>query len=159
MLLLDEPTSGLDPIARAEFREQLKVLQGEGKTILISSHNLSDLEDICARVALIAEGRNATDAEGRNMLLLGSGEGSEMTCEVHVTSGAEAAALRAGEFEGARLLEVDDRRLCVKLAGDDERAAAFLRHLVTAGVSVVRFAAGVPGLEERYRQVFGGGKQ
>jgi len=68
VLLLDEPATGLDPMARLELRKQLKVLQSQGVTILISSHILSDLEDICTQVALISEGRNATDAEGHAII-------------------------------------------------------------------------------------------
>jgi ABC-2 type transport system ATP-binding protein len=55
-LLLDEPATGLDPIARIELRAQLKQLQPEGITILISSQILSGLEDICTQIALIGNG-------------------------------------------------------------------------------------------------------
>lgn len=57
VLLLDEPASGLDPRARIEIRELLKELRNMGKTILISSHILADLEDICNRIALLEKGR------------------------------------------------------------------------------------------------------
>lgn len=58
VLLLDEPATGLDPIARLDLRKQLKQLNAEGVTILISSHILNDLEDICSRVALISGGKH-----------------------------------------------------------------------------------------------------
>jgi ABC-2 type transport system ATP-binding protein len=57
VLLLDEPASGLDPRARVEIRELLKELARMGKTIIISSHILSDLEDLCNRIAIIEQGR------------------------------------------------------------------------------------------------------
>ena len=57
VLLLDEPASGLDPIARVEMRELLKELGRLGKTILISSHILSELTDLCSHVGIIANGR------------------------------------------------------------------------------------------------------
>ena len=56
MLLLDEPVSGLDPIARREFRETIKVLQKAGMTILISSHVLSDLAELCTSVGIMEFG-------------------------------------------------------------------------------------------------------
>src|SRR6266852_786814 len=56
VLLLDEPASGLDPRARVEFRELLLTLQGMGKTILISSHILSELTDLCTHVGIVANG-------------------------------------------------------------------------------------------------------
>ncbi|MCA8962044.1 MAG: ABC transporter ATP-binding protein, partial [Planctomycetes bacterium] len=68
LLLLDEPASGLDPRARVEFREFLRVLQGMGKTILISSHILHELGQLCSRVAIIEEGRMV--AEGPVEVLL-----------------------------------------------------------------------------------------
>src|SRR5580698_1055341 len=70
VLLLDEPATGLDPLARVELRELLKELNREGLTIFLSSHILSDLEDICTRVALIAGGRNAAGADGQSVVTL-----------------------------------------------------------------------------------------
>jgi ABC-2 type transport system ATP-binding protein len=58
VLLLDEPATGLDPMARVDLRNQLKRLNQQGITILISSHILVDLEEICTRVAFIADGKN-----------------------------------------------------------------------------------------------------
>ena len=57
VLLLDEPASGLDPRARVEVREFLKELRNMGKTVVISSHILADLADICDRVAIIDHGK------------------------------------------------------------------------------------------------------
>ncbi len=56
VLLLDEPTSGLDPRARIEVRELLKALRGMGKTILISSHILEELSQLCTRIGIIETG-------------------------------------------------------------------------------------------------------
>ncbi|MFM7789447.1 MAG: ABC transporter ATP-binding protein, partial [Microcystis panniformis] len=56
ILLLDEPVSGLDPIARLQFREIIKVLQSAGMTILISSHVLSDLAELCSSVGIMELG-------------------------------------------------------------------------------------------------------
>jgi len=57
LLLLDEPASGLDPLARLELREILRRLQRQGVTVLISSHVLEDLADICNRVGVMSQGR------------------------------------------------------------------------------------------------------
>lgn len=57
LLLLDEPFSGLDPIGRMEVRELILQLRAEGTTIFMSSHILSDVEDICDRVSIMARGR------------------------------------------------------------------------------------------------------
>jgi ABC-2 type transport system ATP-binding protein len=57
VLILDEPASGLDPRARVEIREVLRELQRMGKTILLSSHILSELETLCTRVGILDQGK------------------------------------------------------------------------------------------------------
>jgi ABC-2 type transport system ATP-binding protein len=57
VLILDEPASGLDPRARIEIRELLRELKRMGKTIMISSHILSELEEICDHIGIIEHGR------------------------------------------------------------------------------------------------------
>ena len=63
VLLLDEPASGLDPRARIEMRELLKRLGGRGKTIMVSSHILPELADICNKVGIIERGDMLVNAE------------------------------------------------------------------------------------------------
>ena len=57
LLVLDEPTSGLDPVGRMRVREIINRLKNEGKTVLFSSHELGEVETVCDRVAILAEGR------------------------------------------------------------------------------------------------------
>lgn len=57
LILLDEPTSGLDPVGRREVKDLLLALAARGKTILICSHQLADMQDICNRVAILLDGR------------------------------------------------------------------------------------------------------
>ncbi|MBI4678244.1 MAG: ABC transporter ATP-binding protein [Elusimicrobia bacterium] len=59
LVILDEPVSGLDPLAIKDFRDLLQDLNGRGKTILISSHSISELEKLCHRVGILKEGRLA----------------------------------------------------------------------------------------------------
>jgi ABC-2 type transport system ATP-binding protein len=56
LLLLDEPTIGLDPLMDAQFREYIKEVRGDGRTVLLSSHTLSEVEALCDRVTIIREG-------------------------------------------------------------------------------------------------------
>jgi ABC-2 type transport system ATP-binding protein len=154
VLLLDEPATGLDPIARIELREQLKRLQSEGTTILISSHILSDLEDICTQVALIARGRNATDGDGHSVIQLRTPQAPSRIYEIEMTSDS-AQAVNIVNAAGARLLESSGGRLVIEISGADEQAATLLRALVTGGVNVTRFDHRALGLEERYRRAFG----
>jgi ABC-2 type transport system ATP-binding protein len=155
VLLLDEPATGLDPMARIELRTQLKQLQAEGVTILISSHILSDLEDICTQIALIGSGRNATDAEGHSVIQLRVPQAQMRIYEVEWIGEGSAAADIVKSFPAARLLESSAQQLALELAGEDEPAASLLRTLVTGGVSVIRFDRRTLDLEERYRLAFG----
>src|SRR5262249_35613672 len=63
VLLLDEPASGLDPRARIEMRELLKELRSMGKTILVSSHILPELADICNKIGIIERGKLLFDGD------------------------------------------------------------------------------------------------
>ena len=156
VLLLDEPATGLDPIARIELREQLKQLQAEGVTILISSHILSDLEDICARIALIGAGRNASDAEGHSVIQLKDAKAPMRLYEVELIGATDAATKVLASSNGVRVLKSDLGRLLMEVEGDDRQAAAVLRTLIMAGIEVVRFDHRAVGLEERYRLAFEG---
>ncbi len=154
VLLLDEPATGLDPIARIELRAQLKQLQGEGITILISSHILSDLEDICTQIALIDAGRNASDAEGHSIIQLRAPQTPVRIYEIELLGDGAPAANVVTSIPNTRLLESGPGRLAVEITGDEEQAAALLRALVVAGVNVIRFDHRAVGLEERYRLAF-----
>ena len=155
VLLLDEPATGLDPIARIELRQQLTALNAEGVTILISSHILSDLEDICSSVALIAQGRNARDAEGRSVIPLRDRQPESLSYEIEVLGDAAGALAVLGAAAGTRVVQQKGQEFLVEIAGTQENAAAVLRTLVADGIGVVRFVKrDVIGLEEEYRRAF-----
>ena len=72
LLLLDEPTLGLDPLMEVQFRECIKEVRGDGRTVLLSSHTLSEVEALCDRVTIIREGvvvESGTMAELRHLAL------------------------------------------------------------------------------------------
>jgi ABC-2 type transport system ATP-binding protein len=154
VLLLDEPATGLDPLARIELREQLKRLNREGVTIFISSHILSDLEDICSRVAFIANGKSALDVEGKGVITMGDVPAA-LSCEIEIIGDLQAAVTTAAAFPDSRVTLQQGSQLRVEITGGTERAAELLKHLVAAGVTVLRFDPRGPDLEERYRNVFG----
>lgn len=155
VLLLDEPATGLDPMARIELRAQLKQLQAEGITILISSHILSDLEDICTQIALIGGGRNATDAEGQPVIQLRTPQAKVRTYTIETIGDSTAAVNLAKSVAGVQVLESGTGRLRVQIEGADEAVSSLLRTLVVGGVDVLRFDSHVLGLEERYQRAFG----
>jgi len=155
VLLLDEPATGLDPIARLELRRELRQLNSEGVTILISSHILSDLEDICSRVALISAGTNAVDAEGHEVIELRQSAPPVSVYEIELLDAAPNAA-QSMAIPGVSVLKAEGKRIQVEVAGGKSEAAALLKHLVASGMQVAGFVQRPTSLEERYQKAFGG---
>jgi ABC-2 type transport system ATP-binding protein len=154
VLLLDEPATGLDPIARLELRHQLRQLNAEGITILISSHILSDLEDICTRVALISGGKNAVDTDGNQVIQLVRPSTEVRFYEIELLGSASDAAQLVALVPGVKVVGAEGGLLTLELAGGTTEAAALLRRLITSGSDVVRFNPRSFTLEERYQQAF-----
>lgn len=154
VLLLDEPATGLDPLARIALREQLKRLHAEGIAILISSHILSDLEDICTRIVFIANGKNV--AEPASSQPVAGSPSSSIRCEIEFAGAADAADRVLTATAGAQILEKRDRRFVLELPGGNQEASALLQRLLAAGLLITHFDARGPDLEERYRRTFGG---
>jgi len=154
VLLLDEPASGLDPRARVELRELLRELRALGKTILISSHILPELEELCTSLAIVdrgqvlAQGRVA-DIERRlrfgaviRVRLLLDGEALEVARD-RFAADADVAS--------ASILE--DGTIELGFRGDDEASARLLAESVAAGLPIVSFARAASDLEELFLQV------
>src|SRR3954451_7219749 len=148
VLLLDEPASGLDPRARVELRELLRELRALGKTILISSHILPELEELCTAVAIVDHGQ-----------VLAQGKVSEIERRLRYGAVIRVSVLGGTEsVEAARVLFAADPRVAsaavigtgqVELGfrGDDEQAAALLSSAVAAGIRITSFARAASGLE------------
>jgi len=154
VLLLDEPASGLDPRARVELRELLRELRSLGKTILISSHILPELEELCTSVAIVDHGRvlaQGTIAEIGQKLRIGE------VLRVRVLGGeAEAETARAW-FEAREDVASATRdgsgEIEIGFRGDESGAAALLAAAVRAKLSVVSYSPAATDLQELFLQV------
>jgi len=140
VLLMDEPASGLDPRARIEMRELLKELRRMGKTIIISSHILHELADICNTVAIIERGELIYAGSVRDIMQkVGSGTVVQVTVEERH---ADAADL-LGKVPGVAKVQLVQRegqppRLDVVLDAERPVAVSDLpARLVTAGFRLV----------------------
>jgi len=110
LLVLDEPASGLDPRARVELRELLRTLNGMGKTIIISSHILAELEEMCSDVAIMEAGRLLASGPPRRIL---EDLGAARRVMVRFTDGSTESFSVADDREQAALLRrliLDDPR-------------------------------------------------
>lgn len=146
ILLLDEPASGLDPDARLQLRVLLRRLAAEGRTILISSHILSELEEVIDDVVFLVEGA-VVDAAPSPSALRGwrirLADSSESRLNADLTQ--VAAALNVTPDS----LGIDRTALIVGFEAEAE-AAAGLRRMVDAGLAVAEFAPAQSALEHAF---------
>jgi ABC-2 type transport system ATP-binding protein len=152
VLLLDEPATGLDPLARLELRRQLKELHHRGVTILISSHILSDLEDICTRIVFIADGQNVGQTGTAALSSAGPG-GPPVVYEIEFLPSLRGKELAEG-IAGVEVLASSERSLRLALSGGREQVATTVSALAAAGVGITRVQP-ASELESQYQQLFG----
>jgi ABC-2 type transport system ATP-binding protein len=151
VLLLDEPASGLDPRARIEFRELVRELAAQGKTVLISSHILSELEAVCNKVAVIEGGRVRYQGNARDI----AAQLGALVIEVTLLDEASAARARAmvEGWPGATRVRAERDLVRFELQGERALVPPLLKALVDAGLPVVSFAVAAPGLEQLFLRV------
>jgi len=154
VLLLDEPASGLDPRARVELRELLRELRKLGKTILISSHILPELEELCTSVAIVDHGRvldAGRIADISRRLRVGE------VLHVRVLGGAEATESARAWFGSRELVASaamdDDGRIEVGFMGDEVQSVQLLAAAIDAGIAVASYAPAATDLQEVFLQV------
>lgn len=137
LLLLDEPVSGLDPIARMQFREIIKVLQEAGMTILISSHVLSDLAELCTSVGIMELGYLVESASLEELYRRLSRQ------QIFLSTLGDLDVL-ASELKNHPLVEEwevlpGQERVRVYFAGDRQEGANLLRSLISTGIPLTEF--------------------
>ena len=145
LLILDEPTNGLDPAGIIEFRNLVRRLVGEGRTVVLSSHLLDEVEKICDAVAIVDRGTVVW--QGPIDAIRGDGQA---TLLVDVDDVPAALALL-----GDHAVEATPDGLRVALPADDsaQLAAEINRTLVAAGVAVRRLEPSRASLEERFLEI------
>ena len=145
LLLLDEPTSGLDPLMDRVFREELSAIKREGRTVLLSSHILSEVEATCDRLSIVRAGRVVETGTLDEMRHL-----SRTTVKATLTTPLDAAAVRG--WPGVHDVVVDGPRL--SCAVDNDQLGDVLIRLGNNGITAL--TSQPPTLEElflaRYRE-------
>jgi ABC-2 type transport system ATP-binding protein len=149
LLILDEPTNGLDPAGIREFRAMIRGFVAEGRTVLLSSHLLDEVERICDQVAIVDRGRvvsQGTIAElagGEQALLIGTSDDQEALAIVSCHRAVATLDLAADGIRIGLLPDVD-----ADAAADD-----IGRRLIEGGVAIRRFERARASLEERFLEV------
>ncbi len=159
VLLLDEPASGLDPRARVELRELLRTLRDMGKTVLVSSHILSELAEVCNEIGIIDSGKMVVS--GPVEMVRRQLEGGTRL-RMRILRGREAAGALLQQvvaepveglprLRGVRADPTDEAVVLMELEeSDEERQAALLTRLVQAGIVISEFRAQAENLEELF---------
>ena len=155
VLLLDEPASGLDPRARVELRELLRTLQGMGKTIIISSHILLEMAEMCSDVAIIQGGKLVVSGDVEQVTHRISG-GRQLEIRV-LERGADAvtALKRMDAISNVTATEENENLIQADFSGDDRALHTVLAELIKQDIPVVSFAPRSSGglLEEVFMSV------
>jgi ABC-2 type transport system ATP-binding protein len=157
VLLLDEPASGLDPRARVEMRELLRELGAMGKTVVLSSHILSELAELCDSIGIIERGRLAaagklTDIraqleEGKRLRIRVLSDSDQAQLLINGQPGVISVLLN-GATNGVEGVTLPTAELDVQFQGDEDAVADLLEHLVRSRVRIASFTETSTGLEE-----------
>lgn len=150
VLILDEPTSGLDPRARIEVKALLRELRRMGKTILISSHILSELADCCTSIGVIERGQllmhGTIDSVYRQLR-------RNRIVEIRfVENQAEGVSILRSS-PTLRSIDIEDNRVTVELETDDMGLSDILERLMKSNVKIRSFNDKDPNLEDVFMQV------
>lgn len=155
VLILDEPAAGLDPRARIELRQMIRELAANGKTMLVSSHILTELGEMCDRVGIIEIGRliavGSVDEIHRRATPSEAAIKTEI--KMQLLSGVDGAVEWLSQRDDVHDLRIDGDLVRFALDGDRTQQAALLREMIAAGLEVSDFGGHTKSLEEVFLHV------
>jgi ABC-2 type transport system ATP-binding protein len=155
LFLLDEPASGLDPKARIQLRKVLKKLSSEGKTVIISSHILTELSGFCSHIAIMNNGKielsGAVDEIEQKIM------GSRMV-DISVLSDCERAVSLVNQFPDTRIITVQDNTITVEITKELEKLADLNAYLVKECIKVATISERKTNLEDLFMKISAGEK-
>lgn len=153
ILLLDEPASGLDPRARVQMKDILKELRHMGKTVIISSHILPELAELCSTIGIINKGK-----------IIQNGTVDEINERVFGASPIKIEFMQS-EFDllkytktipGLKIVHHTDTSMDILLKGNEEASASLLRNLIERGAMITSFRKMENNLESLFMELTGG---
>jgi ABC-2 type transport system ATP-binding protein len=147
VLILDEPASGLDPRARIEIRQLLKQLRGMGKTIMVSSHILPELADVCNKVGIIERGELLVSAEVAEVMRRVR---QQPVLEIAIVGDVDAAAKLLRGHDLVDQVEIRDGRLYATLNKGVEDYSDLPTVLIQAGYKLSTFKEDEINLETAF---------
>ena len=156
VMILDEPTAGMDPEARRSTRALIAELHAEGRTILMTTHDLGDVERLASRVVILSDGRIVADDTPSGLL---AGSGNQLTVQFdHPLDADELAVIRAALPEDGAVVSrgVDAASLRIDGVDPDPGVIAAIAAAAAArALRIVALRAGAATLEDRYLALTG----
>ncbi|MCR5339550.1 MAG: ABC transporter ATP-binding protein [Lachnospiraceae bacterium] len=152
LLVLDEPSSGLDPRARVEMKELLMNLRSMGKTIIISSHILSELSEMCTSIGIMDQGRLVAVGKIEDILQTGKDNSSVI---LEITKDRERAISIIRQMADIEVESVMEHQIKIRHPGDDEKMNRFLIELLQQGVVLDGYHRQQDNLEQMFMQLTG----
>lgn len=150
LLILDEPTSGLDPNGARELREIIEAERDRGATVFFSSHVLGQVEAVCDRVAILADGE-VVAVDSIDALRTAADAGSRLSVIVDTVSDGALDAVR--EVPGVSAVSGDGRSDTVEIACADDAKLPALNALADTGTAVHNFVTEEASLEDMFVEV------
>ena len=136
LLIMDEPTSGLDPRTRYEFKEILKDLRDQEKTVVISSHLLSELSEICTDIGIVEQGKMVLEGTMDHIL---NQINVQSPLRISVYQGREQALKILRSHPYVETMTIRHNDIMLNFTGDKEDEAALLQQLIDGGVQLCGF--------------------
>ena len=156
LLILDEPAANLDPRARIEFRTLIRELAADGKTILLSSHILSELSEMCDIVAVIEHGKILAVGTVQEILM---GLRPRRILSVRVARAQDGLERFLLEQPGVLNAYETGGRVQFEFEGGDDEQVSLISHIISAGFPVLEFTAHNAGLEDLFLEITEGRAQ
>ncbi len=150
LLVLDEPASGLDPRARYELKEILKNLGEMGKTIMISSHILPELSEMCTSIGVMEKGQFVVSGSVDEIMAKSRGVAP---LHIEVVKNEDVAICLLKECPQAKKVSIRDNMIVVEFEGDDLDVAQLVKHLAEHEVGICRLYREQGDLESIFLEV------
>lgn len=152
LLIMDEPASGLDPGARKVFKNVLKNLCRDGYTVLVSSHILSELADMCTNVGIINQGKMILQGEMED-IMYSIDSANPIVITIYQNMGAALELLKCHPL--VNRISIDKNRISILFSGSREEEALLMKELIDAGIMLSSFAREHNSLESVFFHLIG----
>lgn len=155
LIILDEPASGLDPRARVEMKEILKELREMGKTIIVSSHILPELAEMCSEIGIIDHGKLVTQGTVNEIM---NRINKKRLVKVKLSNGKENLIRLLKEQSTVKEITENTDNVEFAFEGTNDNLTSILRNIIMNGIPIFSFAENEGNLEEIFMTVTGGEK-